>query len=285
MTIIEKAGITIEMKMEKPIYTVGQMSRLTGVPKDTLLYYDRIDLLKPTYRVEDSRYRYYTHDQFWTLDIIHCCRTIGLPVDSIREILACNDPHRIAEIMKEYQTEVKRLRSFYDRVDAEIDWYLGEYNTAQTIETPSPVTVRHMAERKVVYGEDLEHHWDYHSKFMLASQNALSDHRAFQRLTGFVMDPAGLELNNFMKRGEYAEFSEDVMAEFDPSELMTIPEGDYACFAVKVIHRDVDFSPMTAWLREHNAAPELVLVEEAAFQLFWYFAEGYPCNVFVKLAR
>ena len=269
--------------MEKPVYTVGQMSKLTGVPKDTLLYYDRVGLLNPTYRIEGSRYRYYTHDQFWTLDIIHCCRSIGVPVETIRTILKENDSYKIVALLKEYQQEVQQKRSFYERVDSDLDWYFNEHRTAQDIRTPSEITVQYFPERKVIYGKDDTHHWDYHSKFMYAAKDVLADSRSFRRLTGFTMDPIGLERNNFMKTGEYAEFAPDVMESMDQSMLYTIPAGDYACCTVNVVHRDVDFSRLNEWLKQHAIKPELVLVEEAVFQLYWYFAGGYPCNVKVKL--
>lgn len=72
-------------------YTVGEVSKITGVPKDTLLYYDRINLLKPKYVDPETKYRYYTYEQFWHIDIIICCRNLDIPLAKIREILRAED--------------------------------------------------------------------------------------------------------------------------------------------------------------------------------------------------
>ena len=42
-------------------YTVGEVSRITGVSKDTLRFYDKIDLFKPKYVDPGNGYRYYIH--------------------------------------------------------------------------------------------------------------------------------------------------------------------------------------------------------------------------------
>lgn len=45
-------------------YTIGEVSRITGVSKDTLRFYDKIDLFKPSFVDPQNGYRYYTYDQF-----------------------------------------------------------------------------------------------------------------------------------------------------------------------------------------------------------------------------
>ena len=97
------------------------------------------------------------------------------------------------------------------------------------------------------------------------------------------MDPKGIKLDNFMKIAEYAEFEADVEEEIDENNYRILPEGDYACCVVNVVHRQVDFKNLDRWLTEHHVEPDLVLVEEIGFQLFDYFGQGYPCRVMVKL--
>ena len=64
-------------------YTVGEVSRITGVSKDTLRFYDKIDLFKPKYVDPGNGYRYYTYDQFWRID---CA---GLIYPSERSKISC----------------------------------------------------------------------------------------------------------------------------------------------------------------------------------------------------
>ena len=54
----------------KSYYSIGKVSTLCCVPIKTLRYYDKIGLLVPEYRKDESNYRYYTQDQILTLFII-----------------------------------------------------------------------------------------------------------------------------------------------------------------------------------------------------------------------
>lgn len=269
--------------MSEIYYTVGEVSKLTGVPKDTLLHYDRRGLFKPSYINPKTRYRYYTHDQFWTLDIIHCCRNLGIPLKEIQSILESDDNSAIVGVLDEHKKKALELSEYYKNVAENIDWYNEQFNIAQAAVTDGEVSVHYYPERTVVYGEDLVHHWDYHSKFMYSAKEAFAYPESFRRASGFTMNPKGLYINNFMKTGEYAEFTPELMELIDDSKKLIIPAGDYACCTVNVVHRDVDFSILLKWLQERDITPEYVFVEELVFQMFWYFGEGYPCVVKVKI--
>ena len=45
-------------------FSVGEISKLTNVPIQTLRYYDKMGLLKPAYINEQNNYRYYSVNQF-----------------------------------------------------------------------------------------------------------------------------------------------------------------------------------------------------------------------------
>ena len=56
--------------MEHTYYRIGEVSRATGISKDTLHFYDRIGLLVPDHVDPDNQYRYYSLRNLWQLDII-----------------------------------------------------------------------------------------------------------------------------------------------------------------------------------------------------------------------
>ena len=58
-------------------YLIGEVSKIMGISKDTLRFWDKIGLLKPKYVDPENCYRYYTYDQFWSMDIIMCCRSLN----------------------------------------------------------------------------------------------------------------------------------------------------------------------------------------------------------------
>lgn len=79
------------MAENKSYYSIGKVSTLCCVPIKTLRYYDKIGLLVPEYRKDESNYRYYTQDQILTLFIIRKLRLLGIPLKEIREIVASRD--------------------------------------------------------------------------------------------------------------------------------------------------------------------------------------------------
>lgn len=57
------------MQGSEKLYKVAEFARLCGLPKDTVLYYDRIGLLRPA-KVGSNGYRYYTFDRLFTASLI-----------------------------------------------------------------------------------------------------------------------------------------------------------------------------------------------------------------------
>ena len=53
---------------EKKYYTAGELARLFNIPKQTMLYYDKMGILKPEF-VAENGYRYYSTPQYlhWKL--------------------------------------------------------------------------------------------------------------------------------------------------------------------------------------------------------------------------
>ena len=68
-------------------FSVGEISKLTNVPIQTLIYYDKMGLLKPAYINEQNNYRYYSVNQFIKIDLLKQCKVIGLSLKEIEELL------------------------------------------------------------------------------------------------------------------------------------------------------------------------------------------------------
>lgn len=68
-------------------FSVGEISKLTNVPIQTLRYYDKMGLLKPAYINKQNNYRYYSLNQFIKIDLLKQCKLIGLSLKEIEELL------------------------------------------------------------------------------------------------------------------------------------------------------------------------------------------------------
>ena len=66
---------------------IGQLSRRTGVPIDTVRYYEKQRLLPPPTR-SASGYRHYEGDDVLRLNFIRRAKVLGFTLDEIRDLLA-----------------------------------------------------------------------------------------------------------------------------------------------------------------------------------------------------
>ena len=73
------------LKMNR--YTISQTARACGLSRSTLLYYDRIGLLRPSGRTA-SGYRYYTDAGRARLERVRHFREAGLTLKQIRNVLS-----------------------------------------------------------------------------------------------------------------------------------------------------------------------------------------------------
>lgn len=91
----------------KELYTIGEISAMYGINYRTLRYYDEVGLLKPEYINPDTNYRYYSTNQFYTLNNILYLRELDIPVQSIKEVLEKRDPYEMLKVFKARKNEVE----------------------------------------------------------------------------------------------------------------------------------------------------------------------------------
>lgn len=93
--------------------TISQLARKHGLSRSTLLYYDRIGLLRPCGRLGNS-YRHYDADNEKRLRQVRLYRQTGLPLAEIRRILERPKKDLAAALERqlyEVLTQMETLRS------------------------------------------------------------------------------------------------------------------------------------------------------------------------------
>lgn len=100
--------------------TVGEVERLTGIPKRRLKYFIEQDLLRPLQKSE-SGYWLYTEDDIKKVRIIALCKALHYPDHAVRAILD-DAPARWKE---ELETQIVRLSDEKDGVEARL--FLAEF--------------------------------------------------------------------------------------------------------------------------------------------------------------
>ena len=83
-------------------YTTGEIAKLCGVTVRTVQYYDTRGILVPTELSEGGR-RLYSEDDLKRMKIICFLRDLGLPIDSISQLLSEDDPGSVISLLLEQQ--------------------------------------------------------------------------------------------------------------------------------------------------------------------------------------
>ena len=88
-------------------YLTGEFAKLLEINKDTLLYYDKIDLFKPA-GTFDNGYRYYTFEQFDQFVAIQSLRAVELPIKELKTYFDAPNVQALQQLATEQQDKVKR---------------------------------------------------------------------------------------------------------------------------------------------------------------------------------
>ncbi|WP_373600507.1 MerR family transcriptional regulator [Paraclostridium bifermentans] len=106
-------------------FTVGELAKLHKMSKQTLIYYDNIDLFKPNIVDENNGYRYYTSDQLEILDSILILREIGIPIKDIKDFLVKRNDKSALNLLKEQKikldNQVKNIKRTIKRLENKIE--------------------------------------------------------------------------------------------------------------------------------------------------------------------
>ena len=264
--------------MEQSYYRIGEVSRATGLSKDTLHFYDKIGLLCPEHVDPRNGYRYYSLRNLWQLDIIAACRKLNIPLDTVRQILSLQDNAQIVDLLMEYCQEALRRSAYYQQVASDILWYQEEHRRIEAQKDRPPVVRQVWREaEQVIAGRAAQGSQAYHVNMQQAAQAELQQAASIRRRYGYLLDGAGMPAGQVIKLREYVR-TEGPYRWIDPDALYTIPAGRYAVFLLRIRQERADFSPLLDWLAAHGEEADAVYAEELGLQLFPYM-DDYACEV------
>ena len=117
--------------------SIGQVSKLYDISKDTLRHYDKIGLLKPEVNKENG-YRYYSYKHLDQLSLILWNKYLGISLSDIKETIESEDIKQYSNLVKRQQNiiteKINRLKSLQthlketSKILYEIINYENEYN-------------------------------------------------------------------------------------------------------------------------------------------------------------
>jgi DNA-binding transcriptional MerR regulator len=122
--------------------TIGEASRISGLPIETLRYYDREGLFGELPRDSGGRRRF-TPDALGLLDVLLRLRRTGMPVEQVREFaehVRAGD-HLRAGRLALLRAHRARVAEDLAQLEADlevIDWKIAAYQAAEDGQDPPP---------------------------------------------------------------------------------------------------------------------------------------------------
>ena len=106
------------------MYTTGEIARLCGVSVRTVQYYDSRNILVPSQLSEGGR-RLYSEEDLKRLRVICFLREADIPINSISQLLAEENPEKIITILLDQQENILR-----DELEEKQKWLRALSDTA-----------------------------------------------------------------------------------------------------------------------------------------------------------
>ncbi|MGL5415264.1 MAG: MerR family transcriptional regulator [Clostridium sp.] len=156
------------MKEEK-YYKPKEIAEMLGITVRTLQYYDKVDLLKPSYK-NDKGYRFYTSDDIHELRKIISLKFLGFSIEEIRKVLESNSKEnieRLKEKKRVLEHEIKKL-TIINECLGDLDVIKNE-NEIDWLKIAASIKMKRIESHKVQYGEnikDKDKHGDLHKELM-----------------------------------------------------------------------------------------------------------------------
>ncbi len=80
--------------------TIGDVSKIYGISKQTILYYEKLGLFPPA-KIEDNGYRYYTLEECYRLEIILTLKKLNLSLKDIQDYVEHRGPQMLKTLLED----------------------------------------------------------------------------------------------------------------------------------------------------------------------------------------
>lgn len=251
--------------IDKPYYSIGELSAICDIPQKTLRYYDEIGLFTPDRRNEETHYRLYSKGQIITVVIIKNLKQMGFSLKEIKEIVSENEAKALEKNM------LKKLQSMKQEIEDSINRYT-EYcyflkkiqsgidileELSDSCSDEMKISVEFIPEINLLYDRRIMKDYDY-SEISLERWLGITDKAKTMncKITGpvYVTFYDSNILNKFLSQDSEIEFAVQV-EESKPAEHIR-PFG--GMLAATVIHignyEDISstYIQLIKWIKKHN---------------------------------
>lgn len=130
-------------------YSIGEMSKLFGIPVTTLRHYHNKGIFKAFYIDEESGYRYYSSEQFELLNNILNLRYSKVPLERIREHTERGDLTSLKKLFENQRDELRRKIEELERAERSVEERLRYIEAVEGVESFDRIVVEKNPVRRI----------------------------------------------------------------------------------------------------------------------------------------
>lgn len=135
----------------KHIFPITKFAKFARTTRHTLIHYDEFGILSPMSR-GDNNYRYYSHTQLATVNLIRTCQALGMSLTEIKDLLERRTPTQMCEVLERKISSIDEIIQEWNRAKKLFD-VLGTTIHSLTDIDESAITVQYVEEQPIVLGE------------------------------------------------------------------------------------------------------------------------------------
>ena len=130
--------------------SISEMAQIHRISRQTLIYYDKIDLFKPDI-VEENGYRFYSPAQIPLLREICFLRSIDIPLDEIRKNNKYNSSASTTDLLISQKAKIEDMIEKLEGQKRSIERRMAIYNKTENSEFKP--YIQYFPDRTVIYSD------------------------------------------------------------------------------------------------------------------------------------
>lgn len=213
-------------------FTTGEFAKLRNVNINSLLYYEKIGILKPAYVNPKTKYRYYSLDQLSLLDGIQMAVTLGIPLKQLHKYVDEDGNVLNEKLLTDVRSLAnQKIRSIETQLYS-IDYNLGCIRENEQYSGEDGFFIRKFIQRRAIFAvvESL----DDRERIVECTKEVFQYAREKDL---YPIPPGGVLVKNEDGKQEISFYFEIAYSERADEHILSIPGGTYSCLRVE---RDAD---------------------------------------------
>ncbi|WP_342560994.1 MerR family transcriptional regulator [Paenibacillus sp. FSL R7-0345] len=244
------------------MFLIGEISRLFQIDIRTLRYYDEMGLFTPASVDEQTGYRYYSIEQFESLNTILYLKALNIPLKEIRQFVHNRNLDDILSLLKEQRSRTEQKIREYEQIQKKIVQRIHQIEDAARTEELFTIRLTELPERTMIKLKQSIHRSDNLEMWIRHLENSSpSKSGVFLGQVGLILSAASLAEHHFDEYDAIFLFVEHDKHSSSKLDLITLPAQ--TCLTIRFVGTHADAALHYEKLLRHAEETGYAIKEDA----------------------